>query len=362
MSRLVLFITILSAALMLSACGGSAPITLAPWQPWARTLKTTTAIPAASRIRVEIKGQNNVLLGDEQLMRNKIQEKLTQVLTRKGLKAGTDTYDFKLILTYKTDRYDKSEAAKIATPRLGGVVPFAGQGVTIAGKVGTFAPVVPPQGQSSIEQPALFQHVVSVELFSRAEMPVWKGEESWTTPDPDIQSSLTSILLVLLSDIQSDASFQPIVPEIKLTHTTNYYEQEAKGNWFYSPALPYRVTFEKPADLSQSSGLPSSIKNPNVLAAYLDLIQTAEYALPGAGTDWKNPVQLSNWNDATLGGQYFLGTPQKPVTIMINVTLKEDCYVVDKCWIPTPLDFKEFQDKMLRYKRVLKNYYNVFEK
>jgi hypothetical protein len=147
-----------------------------------------------------------------------------------------------------------------------------------------------------------------------------------------------------------------------LTHTTNYYEQEVKGNWFYCPALPYRVTFEKPADLSQSSGLPGSIKNPNVLAAYLDLIQTAEYALPGAGSDWKNPFQISHWSDATLGGQYFLGNPQKPISILINVTLKDDCYVVDKCWIPTPVDFKEFQDKMLRYKRALKNYYTVFEK
>jgi hypothetical protein len=158
MSRFVFFSAILSTAFFLSACGGSAPITLAPWQPWARTLKTTTAIPPASRIRVEIKGQNNVLLGDEQLLRNKIQEKLTQVLTRKGLKAGSDTYDFKLAFTYKTDRYDKQEAAKIASPHLGGVLLFTGQGVTIAGKVGTFAPQVPPMGQSSVEQPALFLH------------------------------------------------------------------------------------------------------------------------------------------------------------------------------------------------------------
>jgi hypothetical protein len=166
----------------------------------------------------------------------------------------------------------------------------------------------------------------------------------------------------VLSDLPSDRTFKPEVPEVKESHTENFYKLEVENNWFTCPALPFRIWFEEPKTTREAKTMiPGSVRDAKAFSAYLDLIQTAEYALPsGNSDDWKKPIEISLWEKVTLGGQYRLGPGGKQTNVLIKLSGKVEGYYVDACWIATDQQYAEFQQRFSRWQNALADYYDVF--
>ncbi|NVM04185.1 MAG: hypothetical protein HWN67_17770, partial [Candidatus Helarchaeota archaeon] len=103
------------------------------------------------------------------------------------------------------------------------------------------------------------------------------------------------------------------------------------------------------------------------LAAYVDLIQTAEYAFPSGAYnadimkyEIEDPLKVSIWRKVQLGGRYYLEPDEMPVNILINLTGKRDGYIVEKCWIAQEEEFLAFEENLKEFQKILRNYYNVF--
>jgi hypothetical protein len=97
------------------------------------------------------------------------------------------------------------------------------------------------------------------------------------------------------------------------------------------------------------------------LAAYVDLIQTAEFALPdGDDRDWENPIDVRLWKSVTLGGQYLMGISKKPINVIIKLSGEKNGYYIDNAKVVSDNEYAVFQQKLYRWKKALNNYSDYY--
>ncbi|MDP3113239.1 MAG: hypothetical protein Q8M98_00555 [Candidatus Cloacimonadaceae bacterium] len=98
------------------------------------------------------------------------------------------------------------------------------------------------------------------------------------------------------------------------------------------------------------------------MLAILDLIETAEYAIPkGAQKDWKDPTDPRLWTATTLIGRYYLGDDKTPVNIVIDLIGTIDSYIVDSCRLVSHEEYIKYQNKYDLWIKTLTEYYDFFE-
>ena len=61
-----------------------------------------------------------------------------------------------------------------------------------------------------------------------------------------------------------------------------------------------------------------------------------------------------------MGRKYLLGPEKEQVNIIIELKGEEQGYVVEKCWIATDNEFKDFEKRLSNWKNLLKEYYDVY--
>ncbi|HTY12021.1 MAG TPA: hypothetical protein VMF88_13245 [Bacteroidota bacterium] len=342
-------------------------------QPWVRSLKSNQVIDPTKAVKIEVSGSTSPLLGNEQLTSEQLNSSLTHLITRRGFTVNSRAYDYVVKLSYKTDRNDKmrlsstvtsahSQAYMISTTA--GVGTSSGLGVSIARAIGALASRSSTVASQSADQTPSYTHTIAIELSNRDGAILWKGESTWDSEELNLISGIIPALQLILSNLPADRSVRPEIPEVKETHVTNYYRLECVDVWFTCPALPYRILF---ADFSSSSpyrgAVPDRVLNQNAFATYVDLIQTSEYALPdGDENDWKDPLDVSLWKKVTLGGQYLLGPQKTPVNIIIELTGQSDGYYINRCKIATDTEYLVFSAKLARWREILTNYYDFYQK
>lgn len=362
------FIIILTCVL---AVGCTSVPTVRVARPWIRALKSTDTIAVGSKLKIEVSGNTLPLLGGEDLTIQGIRDKITFLLRRRGYVIENSSYDYAVQLSYKTERADKlqlsstvSSASRVnmafATNSVAGAT--SGLGVSIARAVGAITNQSSIVSEQSAEQMLSYSHTISIEIRNRTGKLVWKGESTWDSENLDLLSRLLPALQLILSDLPSDKKFRPDVPEVKGSHTENYYRLEVLDTWFTCPALPFRIWFKEPEPGTNSKPyIPSSVHTANALGAYLDLLQTAEYALPsGDDDDWKNPIRISLWEKVMIGGQYLLGPHRQPINVLIKLSSRSAGYIVDGCWVATDEQYAQFQEKLSRWQNALTDYFDVF--
>jgi hypothetical protein len=338
--------------------------------PWVRSLKSDQSIIPTKSVKIEVNGITNPLLGDEQLTSDKLRYTLGALIQRRGFIINNEKYDYLVKLTYKTDRNDKmqfysavssnySQAFELKTGS--GAGSTSGLGVSIARAIGSLSSNSSTVATQSTNQALSYIHTISIEFISKQGNVLWKGESTWDSGELNLINRIIPALQLILSNLPSDNSVRPEISEVKETHVKNYYRLVCQDLWFSCPALPYRIIF---ADTySYGKSIPDGILNRNALAAYVDLIQTAEYALPkGDEQDWSDPLEISLWEGVTLGGQYYLGSQKTPVNILINLTGKEDGYYIKECKIVTDEEYSSFNMKLNSWRNVLSNYYDVYKR
>ena len=340
-------------------------------QPWIRSLRSTQTIDPIAGVRVEVSGTSTPLLGNEQLTADRIRERLTYLLKRRGFSIESNSPECTVQLSYKTERSDKfrfsSEVTSTNIPiyaiaTSSGAGATSGLGVSIARAISALASRSTTVSKQTAEQMLSYTHTISIELRKRQEHILWKGESTWDSDELNLIREIVPAIQLILSDLPSSQATRPEVSEVKSTHVLNYYKLECEGMWFTCPALPYRILFkEKEISSEAATSVPSNIENPHALAAYVDLIQTAEYALPaGDEKDWKDPIQASLWKRVTLGGQYLLGVSRKPANILIKLTGRADGYYIDECRVASDKEFSMFSTQFSKWKQALQEYYDVF--
>jgi len=365
---------LLCAAMLFTVGCGTVP-SIRVSRPWTRSLKSNDSIDTTKAIKVYVSESTSPLLGSEDLVSQKLCFFLTDLLTRRGFTINNNTYDYSVKLSYRTIRNDKmsfssgssSANYQTSTVYMGtGVGATSGLGVSMAQAVGMSASFSSANNILTANQILSYIHTLSIELSNKENTVIWEGESTWDSQELNLLHGIIPAMQLLLSDLPSDETVRPEIQEVKETHVKNYYILECKDYWFTCPALPYPILFDhRKSDSSspESISVPKSVKNRKAFAAYVDLIQTAEYALPDGGeSKWKEPLDTYLWKKVTLGGQYLLGPQKTPTSILIKLTGETDGYYISECKIATENEFSKFNKKLKKWREMLSDYYNVYQK
>jgi hypothetical protein len=337
------------------------------WRPWTRVFSSTENIQPGARIAIRISGHTIPLMGNEDLLIDRISEKTKYLLERRGFIIDNALYEYRLVLMYETKREDKTmvsssisslSRAALTYYLLRGSRKSHSLGVSIAQDISAL--LISTYGyEKSVTNEESYCHTICVEIYNSSDDLIWKGESNWDSRNIDILSDMIPGLQLIFSDLPSNPSIIPEVPEVKPSHILNYYKLNVINSWFACPALPYRISFGQNVDLSTDTP-PPNVSDPNAFAAFMDLIQTAEYALPTGGNVGDDPLRESLWKKVMLGHQYLLGPDKKPINILIKLHGAQDGYYVSKCWIASDKEFVNFQKELLNWKIALEEYYNLF--
>lgn len=356
--------------LLLTRCATTPTVQI--WQPWTRVLKSEVSIPLNSKIKIIVEGDSKPLLGNELLLQNDIKEKLKYLLERRGYKIVTKDFQFLLTLKYKTERHDKTNFSSLmysssnnlsTSLATSGSLTSLGLGVSIAQTVSALSNKSSAISQNISETVKSYTHTISIEISNVINELIWQGESAWDSPNINLQTDIKTSIQLIVSNLPKNKEKLPSVSKVKKGKEENYYNLVCKDRWFSCPALPYRIKFEMvSSNNSQISdySLPSCIKNPYALAAYVDLIQTAEYVLPLGMGNYNNPLKNSLWSEIQLGDIYQLSDNEQ-IKILIKLKGEKNGYLVNKCWVATDEDFAEFEMNLKKWRDSLIDYYDVFE-
>lgn len=152
------------------------------------------------------------------------------------------------------------------------------------------------------------------------------------------------------------------MPRVKPDRAQSYFNIACFNRWFCCPALPFRVAFERPkfdADAFEPT-LPRAIRNQEALEAYVDLVQTAEYALPIGSDAYRYPLASSLWRKVQLGKKYCLGSDSTETAVLLTLEGHSDGYLIEDCRIASAEEFRDYETRLSRWRMALNWYYDVY--
>ena len=352
-----LFVVALPLAMLLTACGSTIP-QIRVSRPWLRSLQADSIKPRAN-IRTRVEGSTEPLLGQEELVRSALKEQLDGLLERRGFNIADHQPDYEVKLSYNVSQIAKSVSRSRSRA--------TALGVSIALQVAdaTIHKATRSTASYTVTQTVgYYAHTISLEFFTIDGELIWKGEACMEDKEPDVIESVAAALQLALSGVPTDTTYIPTVPAVKESHALGYFTQECAGRWFSSPALPYYVSFRTydphdriRRDLEEQTGL----QNVEALAAYKDLVTTAEFALPIGTKRWVNPADPDLWSKVRLGGKYRFASDDRAVKIIIELKGTPKGYLVRQARIASDEEYEQFEIKFADWERALKDYFDFFE-
>ncbi|MDP8314545.1 MAG: hypothetical protein RAP70_05660 [Candidatus Celaenobacter antarcticus] len=360
-----IYLVITGLLIIITGCAITPSVQI--WQPWTRILESNYSIPLNSKVKIVVEGETKPLLGDDVFLQNDIKEKLKYLLERRGYNIVSDNSQFTLILKYKTERHDKLNSSSLiysstdnasALLSTSGSLTSLGLGVSIAQTISAISNKSNVMSQNITETVKSYAHTISIEIFNDGNELVWQGESSWDSSNINLQTEIQPSIQLIISNLPENEENLPFVSQVKNGKENNYYNLICEDRWFSCPALPYRITFSSRESIDNN--IPMSIKDPNALPSYIDLIQTAEYALPLGLKDYSNPLNKSLWSKVQLGGKYKLSS-NKQQKILIILKGEKSGYLVDKCWIASDEEFSEFENHLNKWRNSLIDYYDIYK-
>ncbi len=368
-----------SLCLGITACGPKVP-TVTAWRPWTRTVSEPSFLQLGQEISTTVSGQTTPLIGSESPLQNYVDSLLHVLLQRRGYLAGTDTSSMQLNLSYKTERYEEFVltsrqvvwlSSGMATASYSGSVASAGSdasnllgaGAAIAASVAKLFSYTQISSEQTIEPRHPFVHVVAAELVQSGDSVLWKGEAAWQSESVDIRTELLGALQLLLLHLPADRTTIPRVLRLKSSHYETFFSEHCLKRAFSCPAVPYLIRFVDPGDFQYYVDVRSFVSPGDAFAfpAFLDIIQTAEYALPVGREDYSDPVDLDLWKKVTLFGKYQVGDNKQPVNAVVELHGTSTHYEVARCWIASETEYSSLQVKMAAWMLKLRGYYSMFE-
>ena len=364
MQRLILVLFAI-LTLLLFGCASTLPQQRVT-PPWNRIQSTNNDIPIGSQISIEVDCQTNPLIGSEVLTESGIRDVAKSLLERRGYTVAENSNQYKMKILYKADTEIKKISSSSASASsndylFGSNNSNFGLGVLLAAALlasGTTASTT-TISTTTVDVSA-FVHTFAVEIYNLRNEIEWKTDIKWDSYNLNVLDQTLTALQTVFSTLPSDYRVMPNIPKLKEFRFHDYFKQKVEGYYYHSPAVPYRIRFA-------SSGAPDilidyGIGNRSASLAYLDLLQTAEYALPGLDArKWKNPMNPNIWKKIVLGGRYTLGKQKEPVNVLISLKSDMFGYMVDKCNVVSDSAYQEYLTSLALWRETLREYYDFFE-
>ena len=315
-------------------------------RPWVRSFSSGEVIDSKAAIQTQVDGTVNSILGSTEPLSLALKQKMNFFLKRRGFSVTDSLRSYRMVLSYRTSK-------TIDNAPLDGVK----HSYTINGQLQEKLGLVARIDRSTMSETSLpFLHTIALELFSHKEL-IWKGEAVWQSDDLDILEDVGGSLQALLSEL-STGTVRPEVQAVKETHYMNYYKIHCELIPFSSPALPHPVYFEHPSYGPQPT-LPRKIRDPYAFEAFVDLIQTADLALPtGDKRESRNVLTPRLWTKITLGGQYRIVPEGKNINVLITMHSTKRGYIIDECKVVDDAAFEPFTLQMLDWRSIVAQYFD----
>jgi len=347
---------------------------------WMRTLNSPTEIAAGSVVSVSVTGVTMPLSGDEKLVAKRLEEYVSDLLSRRGFVISASNFNYRCVISYKTNMGTRIAVnTQEQTSYISSMFYDTALGVTGVSLFNTVVGTVMPSSGVNIKvnETAAFLHNISVNMFDRNNNLVWTGDTAWETSDLDILQNSYMVFKKLFISLPKTENVLARVPRIKKDRVIDYFTMFCKNKWFTSMALPYQIRFDplvenrqesssKSRDaklyteLSITSELPETISEGQNLAAYVDLILMSEMALPsGSIEEWENnPLSETIWEEVQLGGRYIIGNNDISRNILMNLKMISggNGYSVNKCRVVDDDEYNIFTQNMINWQNIAKEY------
>jgi hypothetical protein len=355
-------------ALLCCACA-TAPVREA-WRPWVRTQGEREALQPGAALSINVAGETSPLLGGEELLQEALRGQLALLLERRGFRVVEAGSEAAVALRYRTTAQERTSSVFTATQRqfqlqstgsAAGSASSGGLGVAIATAVARAASSSSSTVTQVTRSETVYTHVLALEIEDAASTALWKGEASWESALPDLQGVAGYALRLLCAELPTLDEPQP-VPAVKRDRYDDFLRLEIRDRSFASPALPNPVSFYNHGREQQAFVDPIEAEAQFAMPAFLDLLQTAEYALPEHRRDgWSNPLDPQLWRRVTLGGRYLVGAAREPVAAMIDLTGNAGGYRVARCWLAGDDEYARFQADLSQWRERLREFFDVYE-
>ncbi len=366
--RIKIYIIILILGIMFVSCATTPSIHA--WRPYTRVLGSAGIIGENGKLNIQVVGDTEPFLGSDQVLNLEVENLVRQLLQRRGFQVTEEAEALRLELSYLTEKKEfvandlligtgskySSIAGNSITAGYG-----AGIGVLLAQMVsGT------QQSNSTVisnksDLVTSYRHTLAIEI-KNMEKVIWQSDATWISSTPNIQNELPTALQVIFSNLPNKSDVSVVVPEVRPEREDTFYELYCKNTWYTCPALPYRIRFPQSSGKSPSSSVTVSyfVKGSEAFSAYIDLLQTAEYALPKGSKDFSDPMSSTLWAKAQLGGHYRLGENGKEVFLIIDLVGEPAGYVVKNCSIVNESEYSDHLLSMSEWRDALRSYFDVY--
>lgn len=127
--------------------------------------------------------------------------------------------------------------------------------------------------------------------------------------------------------------------------------------------MTYTINFEGSAESSSSLHQNITIQgvfDPRISRAVIDLIQTAEFAVP-RDSNYGSPISTGQWNRVNFGGNYYIGDDSQPTNIIIELRGSKNGYTIRNAAKANQSEYGEFLNDLEKWQDALIAYYSVFE-
>lgn len=368
MIRVPFVLLVVSSFLL--GCGATVPHQTA-WRPWSRITGINEPVSVGATVATVVSGKTKPLIGDDSLLAVELEGLLDDLLQRRGFVIDDSLAETSFQLSYETREVEHLNASfsqsSLSAGSLAsysysgsGVGSSTGWGVTtavgisIAETVAKLSIASRSQQYQSFEKYTGYKHTLALEINDIDGHTIWKAESSWESSTPDIRGKIVTVYQTILSQLPRDESIIPRVRSVKNSHFHNYFDQYCAHRDFNCPALPYQIYFDW-------IGL-GVVQDAYALAAYVDLFQTAENALPTGTKKYQNPTDIKLWTNAMLSGVYYLGDSEQTVTLFIELKGSSYGYRVEGCYIGDDKDIAQYREKEKRWHAALSQYFDMYEK
>ncbi|MCB5265507.1 MAG: hypothetical protein LHW41_04610 [Candidatus Cloacimonetes bacterium] len=211
----------------------------------------------------------------------------------------------------------------------------------------------------------MYKHRLACEIHSESDQVIWQNETFVDSHQLDILSAYIPLLQIAFSSLPTTDKVIPRVKKLNEGRLRDFANIYISRKVVMCPALPNHIKFLDSRyydDERYAKFEPLGISDPSAIMAYIDLLRTAEYAIPsGNEKDWKNPSEKTLWKKATLIGRYYLGQDEAPVNVVISLKGNSHNYLVDKCRLVSDEAYQQHLDRYNAWKLALVDYYNFFE-
>lgn len=350
--------------ILFSSCA-TTPVVQVP-QPWTRTFGNPQSIEESTTLFINVNGEEKHLLLDNALLDGSIYKGIESQLLRRDFEITKNEQNADYILNISYFSKDvQVMRTEVQTYQSSSQYNYSGTstGILAALAVGAQASRTSTSNKAESSTHTAYRHTVGFSINNLDNELIWTGESTWESGSPDITSRISTVSQILLSNLPGYGEVTPRVPAVNPEKEENYYKLYVEDRNFVGPALPYTINFERSAEDSRSLSQNLTIRgvsDPRISRAVIDLIQTAEFAVP-RDPNYENPISTTQWNRVNLGGSYYIGDDNQPTNILIELRGSRDGYTIRNASKASQSEYSAFLSDLEKWQNALIEYYNVFE-